>query len=118
MKFLRRMVFAMGYFKFLIFIGGVGALPSLFYFQRFADSLNEAILIIVAPFIFFVIVGFILLRISKVSRKDLSEKRAEQRTAARDRFKKMPAYQKALVVLGIIVLIIIFNAADFLSLFD
>ena len=118
MRFLRRAVTAFGYFKFVLFVGGLGALPSMFYFQRFANSIEEAALIIAVPFAVFVMIGIVLLKVSKISRQDLSEHRTEARKRGRNWFKQLPPYKKALVIIGAIVVFIIFNAGEFLSLFD
>ncbi len=118
MNLLRRLILAQGRFSFVFFIAGVGTLPSIFYFQRFANNLEEAALIILVPFMVSVMLGVMLVKVSKVSREDISERRAEIRENMRSRFKKMPAYQKVLVVIGIIAVFIIFNAGDFLSLTD
>ena len=117
MNLLRRLILSQGRFKFVFFIGGLGTLPSIFYFQKFGDSLGESALIIIVPFIVSVIAGLMLLKISKVSQRDVSERRAEIKENMSSRFKEMPAYKKVLVVFVIIAVFIIFNAADFLSLF-
>ena len=118
MEFLRRAVFALGRFPFVFVVGGLGAFPSLFYFQRFANSMEEALLIIFASFALFAIIGIILLKVSKVSRQELSEHRAEARHRWRSWFSQLPPYKKALVIIGAIAVFIIFSGADFLSLFD
>ena len=118
MRFLRRAVIALGHVKFVLVVGGLGAFPSIFYFQQFANSIEEAALSTLVPFAVFVMIGIFLLKVSKISRQDLSEHRTEARKSGRNWFKQLPPYKKALVIIGAIVVFIIFNAADFLSLFD
>ena len=118
MEFLRRLVLSTGQFKFVFFVGSAGTLLSLFAIVPQGSSQDEAILILFVSFALFAVAGLVLVKISGVSRKDVSERREEIRNKAASEFKKMPRRKKALVVAAAAVVVLVLIGGQLYSLFE
>lgn len=118
MNFLRRLVLSTGQFKFVFLVGSAGALLSLFSIVPQGSSQEEAILILLISFALFAVAGLVLVRISGVSKKDVSERREEIRNKAASDFKKMSRQKKALAVAVAAVVVLVLIGGQLYSLFE
>ena len=118
MNFLRRLVLSTGQFKFVFFVGGAGALLSLFSIVPQGGSQQEAVLILLVAFALSAVAGLVLVQISGVSRKNVSERREEIRNKAASDFKKMSRQKKALAVAAAAVVVLVLIGGQLYSLFE
>lgn len=118
MKVLRRVVLSMGQSKFVFLVGGAGAFLSLFLIAPHAGNQKEALLIFLVFFALSAIIGLVLVKISGVSRRDVSERREEIANKAASDFKKMSRQKKALVVAAGLLVALFLIGGDLYSLFE
>ena len=118
MKVLRHVVLSIGQSKFVFLVGGAGAFLSLFLIAPHAGNQKEALLIFLVFFALSAIIGLVLVKISGVSRKDVSERREEIANKAASDFKSMSRQRKALAVAAAAVVVLVLIGGQLYSFFE